>query len=75
MVSFWVSCALAAYSNAAYTGGMSMIAAELEQAEIDEAWNTELRHRIDEVESGRAKLLNVAQVDARIDELLVQLRS
>lgn len=52
-----------------------MIAAELEQAEIDEAWNTELRHRIDEVESGRAKLLNVAQVDARIDELLVQLRS
>jgi putative addiction module component (TIGR02574 family) len=38
------------------------------QTEIDEAWNEEVERRIDEVESGKVKLIPGAEVFARMRE-------
>jgi putative addiction module component (TIGR02574 family) len=38
----------------------------LDQAEVDSAWRTELRRRIDDIESGKVELLDADEVHAQI---------
>lgn len=37
-----------------------------EQAEVDAAWRTELRRRIDDIESGKVELLDVDESHAQL---------
>lgn len=37
------------------------------QAEVDAAWNSEIRRRVDEIRSGKAKMLTREEVDAAIE--------
>lgn len=43
------------------------------QAEVDAAWRSELRRRIDDIESGKAQLLSVDEVFAEVDARLVKM--
>jgi putative addiction module component (TIGR02574 family) len=42
-------------------------AEDLPQAEIDAAWDAEIKHRIDEIDSGAAELVPLDDVLARMD--------
>ena len=44
------------------------------QAEVDAAWRSELRRRIDDIEIGKAQLLSVDEVFAEVDARLVKMR-
>ncbi len=44
------------------------------QAEVDAAWRSELRRRIDDIESGKAQLLSADEVFAEVDARLVKMR-
>lgn len=48
--------------------------AEVDQDEVDTAWRSELRRRIDEVESGAVELLDADEVHAQIRAELAALR-
>lgn len=37
-----------------------------DQAEVDAAWRSELRRRIDDIESGKVELLDAAEVHAQL---------
>ncbi|SJM60901.1 hypothetical protein FM112_07430 [Gulosibacter sp. 10] len=43
-------------------------------AEADSAWRTELRRRIDDIESGKAELLDMDEVHAQIRAKLAAMR-
>lgn len=45
-----------------------------EQAEVDTAWRSELRRRIDDIESGKVELLDADEVHAQIRAKLAALR-
>lgn len=45
-----------------------------EQAEVDAAWRSELRRRIDDIESGRVELLDADEVHAQIRAKLAAMR-
>lgn len=48
--------------------------AEVDQDEVDTAWRSELRRRIDDVESGAVELLDADEVHAQIRAELAALR-
>lgn len=45
-----------------------------EQAEVDAAWRSELRRRIDDIESGKVELLDADEVHAQIRAKLAAMR-
>ncbi|MBK0421094.1 addiction module protein [Leucobacter sp. CSA2] len=45
-----------------------------EQAQIDAAWRSELRRRIDDIESGKIELLDADEVHAQIRAKLAAMR-
>ncbi|MGP5050835.1 addiction module protein [Brachybacterium sp. JB7] len=45
-----------------------------EQAEVDTAWRSELRRRIDDIESGKIELLDADEVHAQIRAKLAAMR-
>ena len=45
-----------------------------DQAEIDAAWRSELRRRVDDVESGEVELLDAGEVHAQIRAKLAAMR-
>lgn len=52
---------------------LQQISAE-EQAEVDAAWRSELRRRIDDIESGKVELLDADEVHAQIRAKLAAMR-
>ncbi|MFT3944332.1 MAG: addiction module protein [Ancrocorticia sp.] len=44
------------------------------QAEVDAAWRSELRRRIDDIESGKAHMLSADEVFAEVDARLAKMR-
>ena len=64
---------LAGVRVAAYTRDMSMDVAE-DQAEVDAAWRSEIRRRIDDIESGKVELLDADEVHAQIRAKLDAMR-
>jgi len=47
---------------------LESIDGEADQTELDEAWQIEISRRVDEILSGKAKLLTQEEVDAMIAE-------
>lgn len=45
-----------------------------DQAEVDAAWRSELRRRIDDIESGKVELLDADEVHAQISAKLAAMR-
>lgn len=43
---------------------------EGDRAELDAAWKSEIRHRIDEIESGKVKMLTREETDAFVAQRL-----
>lgn len=52
---------------------LQQISAE-EQAEVNAAWRSELRRRIDDIESGKVELLDADEVHAQIRAKLAAMR-
>ena len=66
-------CVTVLYRNHDRTHALQQISDD-EQAEVDAAWRSELRRRIDDIESGKVELLDADEVHAQIRAKLAAMR-